>query len=449
LNLGILGAGYVGLTTAICLASIGHKITIYDTDPTKLKQITNKKTPFYEPNLQEMLEKVIESGSLSTSNNVDELIQVTEGSFICVGTPTQADNSIDLSQIIEATKSVGISVKKNKKTNYLIIIRSTIIPGTTRKKILPLLKEILTNEEFLLSVVPEFLREGQALSDFMNPDKIVIGGLDNMSQNLVEEIFDYFKNNVKIIKTNPETAELIKYTNNAFFSMLISFANEIANISEKITKVDSLEVLNALIMDKRITTKINGKDIVPSLQTYLIPGCGFGGSCFPKDVRAILQFALSNQVRVPLLESVLTINNDRPSKIVTLAETILGSLHDKKISVLGLTFKPDTDDMRSSPALDAIRLFKQKGAEISVYDPLISKNNREIEHVNFVLSKSLIECMEGSDLAVLFTKWSEFQNINSKFLKDHMKNPVIIDGRGFLNSGNFEKNSYFKVGYVE
>ena len=449
MKLGVVGAGYVGLTTAVCLASLGHKIVIYDTDKSKLRQIANRKMPFYESGLQEILEQVISSQSLLSCNDIKELVQNTDASFVCVGTPTMQDGSIDLSQVINASKSVGLCIRNGRKNKYVIIIRSTVIPGTTRKTILDLLKNILSNEEFRLAVVPEFLREGQALSDFMNPDKIVIGSFDEKTHDFVESIFYHFKNKARIIKTNPETAELIKYTNNAFFSMLISFANEIANISEKISGVDSFEVLKALVSDKRITTKLSGKDIIPELQSYLVPGCGFGGSCFPKDVRAIIQFASSTQVKTPLLESVMKINDDRPKRILDLAKSILGDLRDKKITILGLTFKPDTDDVRSSPALEAIRLLREIGAKIFAYDPILSKNNSKNKNTDFMLSDSLEESLEGSDLAILFTKWPEFQIINSKLLKTHMNNPVIIDGRGYLNKNNFDKNSYFKIGHTE
>ena len=448
MNLGVIGAGYVGLTTAICLASLNHKVIIYDTDQRKIEKIKNKQMPFFEDGLQNLLEKAIASKNLTCTDNMDNLVQDTDVCFICVGTPTTQDGFIDLTQILSAVTSLAASLKKKQKNDFVIIIRSTVIPNTTRGKVLPILKEILGAQQFGLCVVPEFLREGQALGDFMNPDKIVIGGFDEKNKDLVEKIFEHFKVRAKIIKTNPETAELIKYTNNAFFSLLISFANEIANISEKISGVDSFEVLNALISDKRITTKLNNEDIVPELKSYLIPGCGFGGSCFPKDVRAILQYALINQVKTPLLDAVLEINDERPRRIVSMAESLLGDLKGKKIAVLGLTFKPDTDDTRSSPALVAIKIFQNKGATIIAYDPLISKKNQE-NPFDFTLAETLDSCLDESNLAILFTKWTEFQSIDSKFLQQHMKNPLIIDGRGFLDQSKFERNTYYKIGFVE
>jgi len=447
MKVGIVGAGYVGLTTAICLASLGHKIIVYDKDREKIAKIKNKKMPFYEQSLQNLLEETISNGSLSTTKYINELIKNTDGCLICVGTPTK-NNSIDLTQVIEATADIAQSIESNKKSNYIIILRSTVIPTTTRQKILPYLKEKLS-QPFGLCVVPEFLREGQALEDFMNPDKIVIGSIDEKSKTFVEKIFEHFKNTM-LISTNLETAELIKYTNNSFFSMLISFSNEIANIAEIIPGVDTFNVLKALISDKRITTNFNGTKIVPALETYLMPGCGFGGSCFPKDVQAILNYASSKKIKTPLLNAIIEINDERPRKIVSLAESILGSLQNKHISILGLTFKPNTDDMRSSPALEAIKLFQEKNAIVFAYDPMIRNEYvNDNKSLNFHLCNSIEECLTNSELAILFTNWSEFKSIDSKLLKMYMKNPVLIDGRGFLNENKFEKNCYFKIGYVE
>lgn len=446
MKLGIIGAGYVGLTTAICLASLNHSITLYDVDQKKNDRIKQKKMPFYENNLQDLLEQVIDSNNLRITSDIDQMTENSDGCFICVGTPTNNDNTMNLNQIIEAVKTITKSIH-TKKNRYTVIIRSTVIPGTLRKVVLPILEKELTSEQYSLCSVPEFLREGVAYNDFMNPDKIVIGGFDEKGINFVESIFTNFKDKAIFIKTNPESAELIKYTNNGFFSMLISFANEIANISEKIKNVDSYEIMRALITDKRISTKINDQVIIPELSSYLIPGCGFGGSCFPKDVRAIINFALENDVQTPLLNATMKINDERPKQIFAMIKSILGNLENKKISILGLTFKPDTDDMRSSPSLEVIKLLKNIGTEIHAFDPIISEKNVILQS-DFIISKNLEECLQNSDLAVLFTKWPQFELLNSSFLKKYMKNPVIIDGRGFLDQKKFDKNSYYKIGFL-
>ena len=449
MNLAVMGAGYVGLTTAICLASQNHRITIFDIDNEKIKQIQNKKLPFFENGLQEILEDVISSKNLVAVNNLNQLVENTNGCFICVGTPTK-DDSIDLTQIIDATESLANSVNENNKKNYQIIVRSTVIPNTTRNTILPILNERLSKQEFGLCVVPEFLREGRALDDFMNPDKIVIGNFDKNSVLFIKEIFKNFKDKCEFVETNLESAELIKYTNNAFFSMLISFSNEIANISEKIPEVDSHEILKALVSDKRITSIINNERIVPSLESYLIPGCGFGGSCFPKDVQAILDYANKNKIKTPLLKAILEINAERPNKMVILSESILGTLKNKKVSILGLTFKPETDDLRSSPALDAIEILLEKGANISTFDPIIkSKPDLVKLPKECKICSSIEDVLKDSDVAMIFTKWSEFKSLDTKFLKQFMENPIIIDGRGFLDKEKFDAGTYFKIGYSE
>ena len=449
MNLAVIGAGYVGLTTAICLASQNHRITIFDIDDEKIKQIQNKKLPFFENGLQEILENVISSNNLMPVTNLNELVQNTDGCFICVGTPTK-DNSIDLTQIVSSVESLADAINENNKKNYQIIVRSTVIPNTSRNTILPILNERLSKNGFGLSVVPEFLREGNALNDFMNPDKIVIGNFDENAVLFVKEIFKNFEDKCQFVETNLESAELIKYTNNAFFSMLISFSNEIANISEKIPGVDPYKILNALVLDKRITSIVNDKKVTPNLASYLIPGCGFGGSCFPKDVQAILDYATKQETQTPLLKAILNINAERPNKMVSLSAKILGDLKDKKISILGLTFKPDTNDLRSSPALDAIEILLKKGAKIFAFDPILKSESNSIKSLqNCTICTTIEDALKDSDIAMIFTKWPEFKSIDSRFLKQFMKNPILIDGRGFLDKEKFDAGSYYKIGHSD
>lgn len=448
MNIGIIGAGYVGVTTGICLADLGHKIYLYDIDDEKITKLKNKSMPFFESGLQDLLTKSVSMKNLICTNSLKKLVENCSGCFICVGTPNNEQKQIDLSQIIDSVQSLCEEIRQLNKQQFNIIMRSTVVPYTTKNHVLPIINKILYGMDFGYSVIPEFLREGQALSDFMNPDKIVIGSIDEKSKNYAEAIFQLFGNNAKIINTNPETAELIKYVNNAFFSMLISFSNEVANIAEKIPNVDSFKVLEALVLDRRITSKENTKIITPGLKSYLIPGCGFGGSCFPKDVKALLQFAKSQNVDVPLIDAILKINDERVKKITTLTESLLGSLNNKKISILGLTFKPDTDDLRSSPSLQAIDYLKKKGATIHAYDPIISKRKSN-SNFDFAISDNLENCLDDAHIAILFTNWSEFKQINEDFLKKLMKNPLIIDGRGYLNQNEFSRNVYYKIGFTQ
>ncbi len=450
MKIGVIGAGYVGLTTGICLAALGHNIAIYDIDASRLSKIKQKQLPFFETGLQELLIKVINNNTLSIVETLSDLVNQTDGSFVCVGTPSKKDNSINLSQITDSLKQLTPLIKEYDKNNYVVIIRSTIVPTTCSKILKPLLEESLEPKHFSLCVVPEFLREGQAMDDFMHPDKIVIGYFDDKSKYFVENIFKEFKDISTFILTNTVTAELIKYTNNAFFSTLISFSNEIANISEKIKEVDAFEVMNALISDKRITSKINGQKIVPGLSSYLSPGCGFGGSCFPKDVKAIASFSSSVGVKTPILDSVLSTNYDRPNKIISIIDSILPNLDGLKITILGVSFKPDTDDIRESPALDVIRLLEKRGAQVIAYDPQVkSESLQKIGINNISLTTSLEDSLNDSSIAVLLTKWPELKKINQELLSRYMKNPVIVDGRGYLNKKDFSNQSYFKIGYVQ
>ena len=449
MNIGIIGCGYVGLTTGICLSSIGHKSYLYDIDQNKLNLIKEKKMPFYELGLEELLVENFNNENIIVNENLKEFILNTECCFVCVGTPSNSNGTIDLTQIENSVKNITEVLKYQIDKEYVIIIRSTVVPSTTRNKIMPILTEEM-QKRIKVVVVPEFLREGKALVDFMNPDKIVIGTPSNEKNILVNKIFTYFKNKAEFIQTNYETAEMIKYTNNAFLATLISFSNEIANISEEITQVDTFEVMNALITDKRITTKIDNQKIIPGISEYLSPGCGFGGSCFPKDVNAITGFATSIGAKTPLLDAVLSINNERASKILSLSKKILKDYNSKKVVILGLAFKPDTDDMRSSPAIEVIKKLQNENIEIHAYDPKITEQNLKLIGItNIVLHKTIEDSIENSDLIILLTKWTEFKNITGEFLKKYMKIPKIIDGRGFLDKRNFEKNTYYKIGLNE
>ena len=449
MKIGIVGAGYVGITTGICLAAKKHSITIFDIDSQKINKISYKKLPFFEKGLQELLEETISENTLNPTSNINSLVQNSDGCFICVGTPNK-NNSIDVSQIKKSVIDLCKAIKSNNKDNYVIVVRSTVVPTTTREILLPVIQEILKNQPFHLCVVPEFLREGNALDDFMNPDKIVIGSIDDYGTNFVKNVFDDFKEQCEFIETNLESSELIKYTNNAFFSMLISFSNEIANISEKLPNVDPYPILRALVLDKRITSKIGDKKIVPNLNSYLIPGCGFGGSCFPKDVKAIMNFAHSQKINTPLLDAVLQINDERPQKMVSLCESLLGTLLDKKITILGLTFKPDTDDLRSSPAIDAINILLKNGANISAYDPTLTNSLDSLSlPQNCHYAQTIEESLRNSDAVMVFTKWKEFSSLNSEILEKFMKVPLIIDGRGFLNKEQFNDGTFYKIGFQE
>jgi len=449
MKIGVMGAGYVGITTGICLATNRRNLVLFDIDSEKIAKINQKKLPFFEKGLQELLEKTIDQKFLTATDNLNNFVRDTDGCFVCVGTPTK-NNSIDTTQVENAITELCDTIKNQKKENYVIIIRSTIIPTTTKEILLPIIENRLNELKFHVCVVPEFLREGNALEDFMNPDKIVIGSNNEYGSMFVEKIFEEFKDQCEFIHTNIESSELIKYTNNSFFSMLISFSNEIANISEKLPNVDPYKILKALVSDKRITTKVKGEKIIPNLESYLVPGCGFGGSCFPKDVKAILNFAKSQKVNAPLLDAILQINDERPKKMIELCESVLGTLKNKKIAILGLTFKPETDDLRSSPSIEAINLLLDLDANISAYDPVLTtKSIPETLPKKCRYHGTLEETIKGVDAILVFTKWNEFNILNSEMLSKFMKKPLIIDGRGYLDKTRFQEKTLYKIGFSE
>jgi UDPglucose 6-dehydrogenase len=334
--------------------------------------------------------------------------------FICVGTPSKEDGSVNLDYIFSAARSIG-------PTDGVVAVKSTVVPGTAAK-----IKEIVGP-----NVVsnPEFLREGNAIYDFMNPDKVVIGCDNDETFSVMKELYASFED--KIIRCNLETAEMIKYTNNAFLATKISFINEIANMCEK-SGADVRKVSEAIGMDSRISSK------------FLRPGIGFGGSCFPKDVKALVAHAKSNEVETHVLDSVLKRNELQPLQMVRMLEKRI-DLENSKISILGLSFKPDTDDVREAPALKIIDRLLESGSHVTVHDPKAMHNAQSIYGDKIKFADSMEEAISGSDAILLTTEWGEFLN-----LKDHthsMRGNVVIDGRLMLNAEDFEGYDFGGVGH--
>ncbi len=337
-----------------------------------------------------------------------------------------------------------ILILKSKKSYHLIIIKSTIIPTTTRNIIIPILEKFSGKKcgtDFGVSINPEFLREGNALKDFMNPDRIVIGQFDEKSGSITQELYKSF--NSKIIRTSLEAAEMIKYVNNSFLGLLISYSNELANICELIN-VDIHSVLKGLYYDSRLSPKINGAKIFPEILSYISPGPGFGGSCLPKDILALIKFAEDEGYQPKLLKSIFEINENRPEHMIKYLKKELKDLNKKTITVLGISFKPNTSDIRDSPSIKIIKLLLKMGANIKIYDPVAVDNARNILKNGVIYSTSLKDALKNSDGCILVTKWDEFKNINPELMKKLMKNPFLIDCRRFLNVESFKN----KVKYI-
>jgi UDPglucose 6-dehydrogenase/GDP-mannose 6-dehydrogenase len=439
MKISIIGSGYVGLVTGVCLADKGHSIICVDADPEKVASINQGVPPIYEQGLEKLLKKNIKI-NLRATENLRQAVIDTNVSLIAVGTPFDGQR-IDLTQIKDVSYQIGKALG-DKDAYHLVVVKSTVVPGTTDDIVLPILEKASCKNagpDFGVGMNPEFLREGAAVEDFMTPDRIVLGAIDQESLDEMEKIYQGFKN-ADIVQTNNRTAEMIKYTSNSLLATMISFSNEIANLSAAIGDIDVTEVMQGVHLDKRLSPICeNGKRVVPAFIEYLKAGCGFGGSCFPKDVKALI--AHGKQVGKPmkLLEAVIAVNQNQPREIVTLIKKYFPELNKIRIAVLGLAFKPGTDDMRESPAIPIVRDLCAQGGVIKAYDPIAMDAAKEVlGNNNITYCRSLSQTLEDVDVVVLLTCWEEFMQLPELF--DNLKSqPLLIDGRRMLDKKSFRR----------
>lgn len=410
------GTGYVGLTTAVCLAAKGH--TVYSTGRSeeKVRKLRSGIPVIYEDSLEELLKDTLSKGLFVPSTNLELAVRSSEVSFICVGTPSREDGSIDLSQIEAASRSIGLALRDNDEYD-LVVVKSTVVPGTTENLVVPTLEKSSKKKagvNFGVCMNPEFLREGQAVQDFLFPKEtgIVIGQLDERSGDLLQDLYKGF--DAEILRTSITVAEMTKYARNAYLAKDVSFANEMANICQKLG-VDYLEVKRGMEMDSRIG---RGR--------FLDAGAGFGGSCFPKDVKALMAKANEIGLDPKILRATLDVNEIQPYRLVEMTERAIGGIKDKKIAVLGLSFKPGTDDMRDAPSIKIVRSLLKEGAEVFAYDPRALVNARKIFGDRIVYAGSCKEALDGVDACIIVTEWSEFRDPK---LYNHMNGKIVVDGR--------------------
>ena len=358
----------------------------------------------------------------------------TELSLIAVGTPFK-DDAIDLSFIETVSHQIG-DVLAQKESYHVVVVKSTVVPGTTEDVVLPILEKASgksAGSDFGVGMNPEFLREGEAVSDFQNPDRIVLGGIDEQSLDTLDALYDPYQG-VDVIRTRPRTAEMIKYTANSLLATMISFSNEIANLCTSIGGIDAVEVMNGVHLDKRLSPlQADGSRIRPVFTTYLEAGCGYGGSCFPKDVDALIAHGRKLGNPMQLLDAVVQINRRQPQRIMAMLDKHLSSLNSKQIAVLGLAFKPGTDDMRESPAIPVVQSLIERGATVKAYDPVASNEARKIfGNTGIQYCDTIENAIEASDAVVLMTRWEEFHRL-PELLEQLKKQPVVIDGRRMLD----------------
>lgn len=421
MKISVIGSGYVGSVTAACFAEVGHEVVCVDIDKKKMDQINAGIPPIYEEGLGELLQKYV-GKSLTATTDYESAIKNTDISFICVGTPSAEDGSIDLSIVRAATASIGAVLAK-KEGYHVVVVKSTVVPETTEKFVLPILEETsgkVAGKDFGVAMNPEFLREGKAVYDFMHPDKIVVGAIDQKSGDLVSELYRTFK--CEVTRTNLSTAEMIKYANNSLLATKISFANEIGNICKRLN-VDTYEVMEAVGKDSRVSPR------------FLNSGAGFGGSCFPKDVKALIGKAKGIGYSPDLLESVIGVNEKQPILMTEILQKKIGSLEGKKVAVLGLAFKNDTDDIRESRAIPVIAELLRLGAEVSAYDPMATENMKRI-FPTIEYSGKAKDALEGADACLVMTEWDEFKQLDSEF--EVMKEKLVIDGRRIIKAKNVD-----------
>ena len=442
MKISIIGMGYVGLITGLGFCNYGHKVICLEKNKKKINDLNNNKDIIYEPGLKKILKKHLNK-NFFVSQDFEEVILNTDVTFIAVGTPF-SNGKFSTRYLESAAKEIGLSIK-NKKKYHVIVIKSTILPGTTDtiiKKQIEKYSGKKAGKNFGLSMNPEFLREGEAINDFINSDRIVIGHDNLKTQSIVKKIYEKFKN-VPIITTNNKTAELIKYTSNSLLANLISFSNEISNIGDKIGDINFDQVLKGVSLDRRITTKVNNKLVTPGLVSYLEPGCGFGGSCFPKDVKSLSYLASKLKSDNLILKSILKTNEKQVDKLYKIILKNTPS-SKKNILILGLAFKPDTDDIRESPSIKLIKkLLKNNKNMIEVYDPVALNNTKKIFKSKLTYSNNLRKSVLNKDVIVVMTKWKILKNLNNILPKNSKS--LIIDPRRFLNSKKFKKYLAFGI----
>lgn len=439
MKVSIFGTGYVGLVTGVCLAEKGHDVVCVDVDAEKVTRINDGFPPIREKNLEEMLQRHL-NARLKATTDGRQAVLASDVSLIAVGTPSH-DDGIDLTQIKDVAYQIGDALRQ-KEAYHLVGIKSTVVPGTTDEVVLPILEKRSGKKagvDFGVAMNPEFLTEGQAVQDFMFPDRIVLGGIDNKSVELLEQLYEGFPH-VPRFKTNNKTAEMIKYTSNTLLATMISFSNEVANLCAALGDIDVVDVMRAIHLSQYLSLSLpNGERRMPSIVSFLGAGCGFGGSCLPKDVKALRLHGEKAGVSMRLLDAVLRINEQQPEKVVSILKRHFPSLRGVRIAILGLAFRPDTNDMRESPAIPIINQLTAEGADLKAYDPAANGEARKLfgdSHVFFC--SSLSEAIHDVQAIVLVTRWDEFNRV-PELLAGMEPQPLFIDGRRMLDKRTIAK----------
>ena len=430
MKLCMIGTGYVGLVSGVCFSDLGNDVICVDKDDNKINNLKNGKIPIYEPGLEEIVQKNLKNKRLNFSTNLRESVKKSDIIFICVGTPTKRNsNSADLSQVYSVGKEISKSINKFK-----IIITKSTVPVTTGDELEKIISKKVNKKLFSVVSNPEFLREGEAIRDFIYPDRVVVGSNEEKSKKILKNLYSpLISKGAKYVSTNRRAAELIKYASNAFLATKITFINEIANLCEK-TGIDVEDISIGIGLDNRIGSR------------FLRAGPAYGGSCFPKDTKAIVSTADKFKSNLSVIKSVIKSNQNRSDLLLKRLHSIIKKFNNKNVSFLGVTFKANTDDMRDSSSLKIIPYLSKKGAKIKYYDPTGSKkefnNLKNVEYAN-----SIQNCISGSDIIIIHTEWNDFKSINFRKLSKNKK-LIIYDMRNIFSPTKIEKLGikYFGIG---
>ena len=434
-NICVIGTGYVGLVTGVCFADLGNKVFCLDLNPDRIEKLKQGIMPIYEPGLNEIVSRNVIAGRLHFTMNYEEALQDADFAFIAVGTPSGADGEADLQYVRSAVEGIADTID-----HPIVVINKSTVPVGTGDWVAEVITKRRAGRALDFKVVsnPEFLREGSAINDFMVPDRVVLGSTDPEAAKSVAHL--YLSLRCPVVITDLRTAEMIKYASNAFLATRISFINEMANICEELG-ADVEQVAIGMGLDKRIGS------------AFLNAGIGWGGSCFPKDVKALAHMAVLHGTHPQLLQAVMEINRNQRRQVIYRLRKALKGLHEKTVAVLGLSFKPNTDDIREAPSLEIIHLLRNEGAFVRCYDPQAMENAAEIFKSEYrgdsiTLCQSAYEAVQGADALVLATEWNEFKALDFEQVKNSMRHPVIVDGRNLWDPETMMAKGfhYYSVG---
>ncbi len=426
MDISVIGSGHVGLVTGACFADLGHRVLMVDHDRKKIALLKSGKMPFYEPGLKELVQRGVEEGRLRFTTSTAEGVRRGAVIFLCVGTPARANGEADLTAVEEVVRDIAKAMR-----SYRLIVGKSTVPVQTGEWIARICKlAVRRGVPFDVASNPEFLREGQALQDFLHPDRIVIGAASKRAKEFLLALYKPL--NAPIVATDVKSAELIKHASNSFLAMKISFINSVAQICERVG-ADVTKVAEGMGLDRRIG------------RAFLDAGVGYGGYCFAKDVAAFTQIAEKLGLDFQLLKATARVNTEQRRRLVKRVEEALWNLNRKTIAVLGLSFKPDTDDLRDAPSLDIIRSLLQEGAVIRAFDPKAMAHANGLLH-GVMFCRDVYDAVRGADCLVVVTEWNEFKEVDFARLKRLMRQPVIVDGRNIYNPEALRRLGFRYVG---